>query len=50
MPKLKRFSGWLDAKTLEKLKEIGKEQDRPISWLIRRAVEKFVAETKKESK
>jgi predicted transcriptional regulator len=43
---LKRFSIWLDTKTLAELKQIAKLQDRPIGWLIRKAVEDFVARTK----
>jgi predicted transcriptional regulator len=43
---LKRFSGWLDEKTIKRLEEIGKLEERPASWLVRKAVEKFVEEYK----
>jgi predicted transcriptional regulator len=46
---LKRFSIWLDNKTLAELKQIAKSQERPIGWLIRKAVEEFVAKTKEKS-
>jgi hypothetical protein len=41
---LVRFNGWLDKKTVAALKEISKQEDRPIGWLVRKAVERFVAE------
>lgn len=44
---LKRFSIWLESKTIEDLKKIGKQQDRPVGWLIRKAVEEFVERSKK---
>ena len=37
----------LDEKTLAVLKKIAEKQDRPVGWLIRKAVEEFV---KRESK
>jgi predicted transcriptional regulator len=46
---LKRFSIWLDSKTLTELKHVAKLQDRPIGWLIRRAVEEFVAKAKEKN-
>jgi predicted transcriptional regulator len=39
---LQRFSIWLDKKTIASLKEIGKQMDRPIGWIIRKAVEDFI--------
>ena len=46
---LKRFSIWLDTKTLVDLKKIAEIQERPIGWLIRKAVEEFVAKAKEKS-
>jgi len=37
-----RQSFWLSPKTLDTLKKIGEKEDRPVGWLIRRAVEEFV--------
>jgi predicted transcriptional regulator len=45
---LKRFSIWLDTKTLDELKKIAKHQERPLGWLIRKAVEEFVAKAKEK--
>jgi predicted transcriptional regulator len=39
---LQRFSIWLDKKTIETLKEIGKKMERPVGWLVRKAVEDFI--------
>jgi len=39
----------LDEKTLATLKKIAEKQERPVGWLIRRAVEEFIArETRKK--
>jgi predicted transcriptional regulator len=43
---LKRFSIWLESKTIEELKRIAKQQDRPVGWVIRKAVEDAVERTK----
>jgi len=43
---LQRFSIWLDKKTITSLKEIGKQIDRPIGWIIRKAVEDFIERRK----
>jgi len=32
-----------DQSVLDRLAQIGAEMDRPMSWLIRRAVDKFIA-------
>jgi predicted transcriptional regulator len=42
--KLRRTTVWLDPKTVEALKKIGKKEDRSVAWLIRHALEKFVKE------
>jgi predicted transcriptional regulator len=47
---LARFSVWLEDKTLKRLEEIGKLEDRPIGWLVRKAVEEFVKNYKHEKK
>lgn len=47
---LKRFSIWLESKTIEDLKRIAKQEERPIGWVIRKAVEDFVTRTKREEK
>lgn len=47
---LKRFSIWLESKTIEDLKRVAKQQERPIGWIIRKAVEDYVARTKREEK
>jgi predicted transcriptional regulator len=39
---LVRFSIWLDKKTVAALKEIGKQMERPVGWIIRKAVEDFI--------
>jgi predicted transcriptional regulator len=39
---LVRFSIWLDKKTVAVLKEIGKQMERPVGWIIRKAVEDFI--------
>lgn len=49
---LKRFTVWIEDKTLKDLKQIGKVKDREISWLIRKACAEFIErnkETVKES-
>jgi predicted transcriptional regulator len=45
---LKRFSIWLDSKTLAELKKIALREERPLGWLIRKAVEDFVAKSKEK--
>jgi hypothetical protein len=35
---LKRFTIWLDAKTLKELAAWAEELDRPVGWLIRKIV------------
>jgi predicted transcriptional regulator len=47
---LQRFSIWLDKKTIQAMKEISKEADRPVGWLIRKAVEDFVEQRRAKSK
>ena len=47
---LKRFSIWLESKTIDDLKRIAKEQERPIGWIIRKAVEDLIARAKQETK
>ena len=37
-----RQSIWLDKKTVAALKELGKKEERPVGWLIRKAVEEYV--------
>ena len=44
---LKRFSIWIDKKTLASLKAIGKQKERPVGWIMRKAIEEFVAGAKK---
>ncbi|HEU0050311.1 MAG TPA: ribbon-helix-helix protein, CopG family [Nitrososphaera sp.] len=41
-----RWSIWLDEKTVAALKKIGEGEDRPIGWLIRKAVEEFIQRRK----
>ena len=41
-----RWSIWLDEKTVAALKKIGDEEDRPVGWLIRKAVEEFIQRRK----
>jgi hypothetical protein len=41
-----RFSIWLDKKTIASLKEISKQMDRPVGWIIRKAVEDFIEKRK----
>ncbi|MGA2645756.1 MAG: ribbon-helix-helix protein, CopG family [Candidatus Sulfotelmatobacter sp.] len=43
MPDKMRFTIWLDKKTVEVLKALGEKQERPVGWLIRKAVEDMVA-------
>jgi len=42
-----RQSLWLDPKTLDALKRIGTKSERPVGWLIRKAVEEFVTREEK---
>ena len=44
MPDKVRFTIWLDKKTVASLKVTGEKQERPVGWLIRKAVEEFVEE------
>jgi len=37
-----RWSIWLDEKTVAALKKIGAEMERPVGWLVRKAVEEFI--------
>jgi predicted transcriptional regulator len=41
-----RWSIWLDEKTVAALKKIGEEVERPVGWLIRKAVEEFIQRRK----
>jgi predicted DNA-binding protein len=43
---LQRFSIWLNPKTIDQLKKISEAEERPVGWLVRKAVEKFVEEYK----
>jgi predicted transcriptional regulator len=43
---LQRFSIWLDKKTITTLKEIGKEMERPVGWIVRKAVGEFIERRK----
>jgi predicted transcriptional regulator len=45
---LKRTTVWLDSKTVEALKKIGKKQDRSMAWLIRHALETYVEKENKD--
>ena len=47
---LQRFSIWIDKKTLTSLKAIGKEKERPVGWIMRKAIEEFVENSKKAEK
>jgi predicted transcriptional regulator len=42
-----RQSSWLSQSTLDALKRISEKQERPVGWLIRKAVEEFVAKQEK---
>ena len=44
---LQRFSIWIDKKTLASLKVIGKQKERPVGWIMRKAIEEFVESAKK---
>ena len=44
---LQRFSIWIDKKTLASLKSIGKQKERPVGWIMRKAIEEFVENEKK---
>jgi predicted transcriptional regulator len=46
--KLVRQSLWLSPATLDALKRIGARLERPVGWLVRKAVEEFV--TREETK
>jgi predicted transcriptional regulator len=41
-----RWSIWLDEKTVVALKKIGAEMERPVGWLVRKAVEEFIQRRK----
>lgn len=43
---LQRVSIWLDKKSIASLKEIGQGMDRPVGWIIRKAVEDFIERQK----
>jgi hypothetical protein len=43
---LQRFSIWIDKKTLASLKAISKEKERPVGWIMRKAIEEFVENAK----
>ena len=45
---LKRYSVWLESGTLKTLEKIAKTEDRPVGWLVRKAVEEFVAAAPKK--
>ena len=47
---LKRTTVWLDSVTLKELAKMGKEQDRPVGYLIRKIVEDHVAQRDKGKK
>lgn len=44
---MKRFSIWIDEALLAVLTKLGKKHDRSIGWLIRKAIEEYVAREKK---
>lgn len=44
---LKMISLRIKEQQLRKLAEIGKQQDRPVSWLIRKAVDDFIERQRK---
>ena len=44
---LQRFSIWIDKKTLASLKVIGKQKERPVGWIMRKAIEEYVDNEKK---
>jgi len=43
MPDKVRFTIWLDKKTVAALKNMGEKQERPVGWIIRKAVEDMVS-------
>jgi len=43
---LKRTTVWLDSAELKQLAKLGKELDRPVAWLIRRAVSELLLRQK----
>jgi predicted transcriptional regulator len=43
---LVRFSIWLDKRTVAVLKKMGAEMQRPVGWLVRKAVEEFIERTR----
>lgn len=45
---LQRFSIWIDTKTLASLKAIGKEKERPVGWIMRKAIEEYVENAKQK--
>jgi predicted transcriptional regulator len=44
-----RWSIWLDKKTVAVLKAIGEQMERPVGWIIRKAVEDFIERRKKDA-
>jgi predicted DNA-binding protein len=45
---LKRFSIWLENKSIEDLKELSKVKERPIGWIVRKAVEEYIERQKQK--
>jgi predicted transcriptional regulator len=43
---LKRTTVWLDTAELKQLAKLGKELDRPVAWLIRKAVSELLKKEK----
>ena len=43
-----RWSIWLDKKTVAILKELGEQMERPVGWIIRKAVEEFIEKRKEK--
>lgn len=44
---LKRLTVWLDTSTLKALAKMGKDQDRPVGWLVRKIVEDHIEKQEK---
>jgi predicted transcriptional regulator len=44
-----RWSIWLDKMTVAALKAIGEKMERPVGWIIRKAVEDFIERRKKDA-
>jgi predicted transcriptional regulator len=43
-----RWSIWLDKKTVAALQAIGDRMERPVGWIIRKAVRDFIERRKKD--